>query len=212
MPRFSTVLFDLDGTLIDTNELILRSFAYTSQVHLGRPWTKEELLPHFGLPLREQLQLLAPGRVEELLTTYSRFNEVEHDRLARPVPQARRVLSALQRSGIKLGVVTSKRRHLAERALRHFRLWPYFQAVVCCEDTERHKPYPEPVLLALERLEARAADTLFLGDTPCDLLAGKAAGVQTAAVSWSLLPREQLATWEPDFWLSRLTDLLPLCC
>lgn len=211
MPRFSTVLFDLDGTLIDTNELILRSFAHTSQVHLGRPWTKEELLPYFGLPLREQLQRLAPGRVEELLATYSRFNEAEHDRLARPVPQARRVLYALQQNGLKLGVVTSKRRHLAERALRRFRLLTYLQVVVCCEDTERHKLYPEPILLALERLEARAADALFLGDTPYDLQAGKAAGVRTAAVAWSLLPREQLAAWRPDFWLSRLVDLLLLC-
>ncbi|MFO7171591.1 MAG: HAD-IA family hydrolase [Bacillota bacterium] len=210
---WAAVLFDLDGTLIDTNELILASFDHAFRERLGIEVPRAELVRHFGEPLATILARYAPPeRVPELIEAYRAFNLAHHDRLARPIPGVRRALDRLQAAGVLLAVTTSKRRDTALRGLRLFGLEGYFQAVVAWEDASRHKPDPEPVRVTLERLGVPPGDrVLMVGDSVNDLLAGRAAGVRTAAVAWSLVPRADLEACAPDFWLERPEDLVPLC-
>lgn len=206
-----TILFDLDGTLIDSAELILDSFRHTMRVHLGRVPPDAEWLRTMGQPLEAQFLDFARGPAEAaaMLATYLEHNAAAHDRLLRPFPGVREYVGGLADRGYRLGIVTSKRRESALRGLRGcgFEVG-WFAAVVTASDVEHFKPDPEPVRRALERAgEAEPGRTLFVGDSVHDLRAGRAAGTRTAAALWGPYSRAELAPAAPDHWLEQLEAL-----
>ncbi|HHY92922.1 MAG TPA: HAD hydrolase-like protein, partial [Firmicutes bacterium] len=146
MAAFRCVLFDLDGTLIDTNRLIIESFQYTLRKHLGCEAPETEIVSTFGRPLLEGLAHFSREKAPEMLKTYRAYNEARHDATTTLVPGVRETLTALKEAGLALAVVTSKRRGLALRGLQLFGLDAYMDAIVTPEDTTRHKPEPDPVL------------------------------------------------------------------
>ncbi|BDG62108.1 HAD family hydrolase [Caldinitratiruptor microaerophilus] len=213
MPAYRAVLFDLDGTLIDTNDLILTTFRHVLREQLGLEVEPRDLIPYFGEPLRTTVARFAPPeRVDEVVAAYRAYNHAHHDRLARPVPGMAEVLAALRAAGVRLAVTTSKLSEGARRGLRLFGLEPFFEAVVGLEATARHKPDPEPVLRTLERLGLPAGpDVLMVGDSPYDIESGRRAGVRTAAVAWSLHDRAELQARQPDYWVRTPAELVSLC-
>ncbi|MGE5552666.1 MAG: pyrophosphatase PpaX [Betaproteobacteria bacterium] len=210
---YSAVLFDLDGTLLNTVELIVRSYQHTFRQCLGCEVEEEKIVRNIGLTLPEHLGLYQPdpARIEEMVAVYRAFNQDHHDQLTKLFPGVRETLSALAGAGIKLAVVSSKGRRGVEQGLALFGLTHYFQAVVALEDTTRHKPDPAPVTLAVERLRIQPHQALMVGDSLADLEAGRRAGTGTAAVGWSTCPREELLAGRPDHLLVRMGDLLALC-
>jgi pyrophosphatase PpaX len=206
--RFPVVLFDLDGTVIDSGPIILASFRHATRTVLAREIPDRELLEHVGRPLQEQMRLIDPQRVEELVTCYRAHNEPLHDTLAACLG-IDDLLERLHGQGRKLGLVTAKRRATVELAFERLPLAHYFDVVVGAEDTERHKPFPDPLLLALERLGARAEDAAYVGDAPFDIAAARAAGVYAVGVTWGgMHTRERLAEYEPDVLVDDAEELL----
>ena len=207
------VLFDLDGTLLNTIELIVCSYRHTFRECLGLDVPRRDVLARIGWTLPAHLALYRPDpqAVAEMTEVYRRFNLANHDRLARLFPGVRETLAALARAGIRLGVVSSKIRVGVERGLELFDLTRYFRTVICLEDTERHKPDPEPVALGVRRLGLEPGQVVMVGDSPSDLEAGRRAGTGTAAVAWSTFSAEELEAADPDHFLSAVEDLLPLC-
>ena len=214
MPGFSTYLFDLDGTLIDSIELILASFRHTMRTHLGTVPPDAAWRAGFGRPLRPQLARYArdPDQVEEMVATYRAHNRAHHDRLVHRYAGIHEVVMRLREQGATLGIVTSKNRVATEHGLRHCALDRFFAVLVTSDDTTEHKPGPAPVLEALTQLDASAARAVFIGDSPYDCLAGKAAGVSTAAALWGPFSRETLEPHAPDYWLERPEQILQLAC
>jgi pyrophosphatase PpaX len=191
--RYPTVLFDLDGTLIDSGEIILSSFRHATQTVLEREIPDEVLAAAVGgSNIYEQMRAFDEERAEELVRVYREHNEPLHDDLV-AFEGIERVLERLKCEGRQLGIVTAKRRRTVDLAFAILPLERYFDAVVTAEQTEHHKPHPEPVLTALERLGSEPAEAAFVGDSPFDMGAGKAAGVFTVAVSWGKIhPVERL--------------------
>ncbi len=177
------MLFDLDGTILDTTDLILKSFVHTFNEGLHRTVTHEELVMHFGRPLAAQFQLMCPDlpdpEIERLVAIYREHNERLHDQWARVVPGADRGLRALHARGFPLGIVTSKREDLTLHGLELFGLHELFHVIVHAESTTRHKPHPEPVELARKLLGGSAEETAYVGDSPYDMMAGRSSGVHT---------------------------------
>lgn len=208
----STILFDLDGTLIDSVELILSSYRHTLRVHRGMVPPDEVWLEGLGTPLTVQFRKLTddPAEVDAMVATYRAYNLANHDQAVREFPGVRDAVEALSRQQVRLGVVTSKTRKGAYRGLRTCGYDGLFEVVVGADDVERPKPDPEPVRRALELLDAPAAQAVFVGDSPHDLAAGRAAGVQTAAVLWGPFPRSVLERQAPDHWISTPGDLAGL--
>jgi pyrophosphatase PpaX len=206
------VFFDLDGTLADTIELILRSYRHTMRTHLGEAPPDERWLATSGTPLREQLKDFARSaeEAEAMLETYTTFQRAVHDEMVRPCPGAHEVLGTLRERGARLAVVTSKRGAVARRTMEVCGIWEAVDLVVAAEDVVRGKPDPEPVHRALDALElgAHAERVLFVGDSPFDLRAGRAAGTRTAAVSWGAFERDALEAERPDYFLEGLEELL----
>ena len=199
-----TCLFDLDGTLIDSIELILSSYRHTLIAHRGEAPARDFWLAGLGTPLAQQFAHFSedPHEIEAMVATYRAHNLAHHDALVREYPGALAGVRALRARGLALGVVTSKRADSARRGLALSGFDGLFDTLVAVDDVLRHKPDPEPVLCALERLDASAATAIFVGDSPHDLAAGRAAGVRTAAALWGPFPRAWLAREEPDVWLA----------
>jgi pyrophosphatase PpaX len=211
-PRYRGILFDLDGTLVDSLELILSSYRYTMSVHLGHVPPDEAWLSTMGKPLKVQLECFAdsPERLEAMFATYIAHNEAHHERLTRPFPRMKETVTALHRAGYRLAVVTSKIGEHAIRELRTCGLHGLFHGLVSATDVQRPKPDPEPVLLGLRSIDTSARETLMIGDSLYDLQAARAAGVDCAAALWGPFDRERLAPGQPDYWLEDVSELLAL--
>lgn len=208
----NTILFDLDGTIINTNELIISSFIHVMEKNFpGQPYTREQIIPHMGTTLEHQLQTFS-GRQEvaDLVADYREYNYAHHDELIAEFPRVREVISTLHAKGITLGIVTTKIRPTTLLALEMFELGQYMDVIVTVQDVEHPKPHPEPVLTAIEQLGADPACTLMVGDSPADIKSAKAAGVTAAGVAWSLKGEEELRKYHPDVILQDITDLYDL--
>ena len=209
---FSTYLFDLDGTLIDSVELILASFHHTRHVHFGDRLPDDVYLATMGTPLREAFRLMVDTQeaVDEMVRTYVDFNLSQHDRMVRPYPGVMTMLGELRERGARVGIVTSKMNEHAWRGLRVASMNNVVDVLVGADDVSHGKPHPAPVHRALEVLGASPDDTVFAGDSPHDIEAGNRAGVASAAALWGPFSRPVLEAAGPRYWLPRPQDILAL--
>ncbi|MBI5364722.1 MAG: HAD-IA family hydrolase [Planctomycetes bacterium] len=207
-----TVLFDLDGTLIDSIELIRRSYEHTLRAHLGRGMEQAGWLAGLGRPLAWQFAQCArdASEIEAMITTYRAWNLAHHDELVRPYPGIVDAVRALHARGAALAVVTSKAHASARRGLRHCGFGDLFEVVIGVDDVKEHKPHPAPVLAALRSLQREANTAVMVGDSPHDLTSGRAAGTKTAAVAWGPFEAVELRASEPDHWIETPMQLVRL--
>ncbi len=210
MPNISTVLFDLDGTLIDSLRLILDSYHHTLKQHGLPARTDEEWLRGVGTPLTVQLAEWRDdaGTLEAMIGTYREFNLMHHDRMVSIYPRILDAVREIKAAGIQTGLVTSKNRHGALRGLTLVGLEALMDVLVCADDVTNPKPHPEPVEKALALLGADPVRTLYVGDSVHDIHSGRSAGVLTAAALWGPFRRDQLEAAGPDYWLENPDDLV----
>jgi pyrophosphatase PpaX len=207
--RHETVLFDLDGTVVDSGAIILASMRHATREVLGRDFPDEQLMSAVGGPgLEAQMQAFAPNRVADLVRVYRAHNEPLHDELACCTGMDD-LLVRLRDEGRQLGIVTAKRRATVELAFARLPIGHLFDVVVCGDETERHKPDPEPLLLACRRLGVAPGDAAYVGDAPFDVQAARAAGMAAIAVTWGgIHARERLRAEEPDALVDTVEELL----
>jgi len=223
------ILFDLDGTLIDSTDLVLQCFRHSWESVVGFYHSREALLQTFGTPLRAAMHRLlstsqdasegmhsqarevsADYLIDQLLASYRAFNSANHDKLARPFEGISDVLKELRRRGYLIGVVTSKGRDLALRGLRLCALEGLIDSAIFLEDTEVHKPSPEPILAALKNLSRPCETAAYVGDSPHDIAAARAAGVLSVAALWGPASRIELERENPDLIAESIGDLLEI--
>jgi pyrophosphatase PpaX len=224
------ILFDLDGTLIDSTDLILQCFRHSWETVCGFCHSREALLQTFGTPLRAAMYRLlnstghyksksilaaeteanADDLVNQLLAAYRAFNAANHDKLARPFKGTCEVLQELRRRGYLIGIVTSKGRDLALRGIRLCSLEGLIDSAIFLEDTEVHKPRPEPILAALKNLSRPCETAAYVGDSPHDIAAARAAGVLAVAALWGPASRIELERENPDLIAESIGDLLQI--
>ena len=207
-----TVLFDLDGTLLDSIRHILDSYHHTLEVHCLPARTDEEWLAGIGTPLRVQFGPWAhePALFDALIETYRDYNIANHDTRVAAYPGVVELVRGIRAQGARTGLVTSKQRIGAMRGLERLGLVDEMEVVIAADDVTNPKPHPEPVLMALERLGEKAASSLYVGDSVHDMECGRKAGVATAAVLWGPFTRAHLAPAEPTYWVARPADVLEL--
>jgi len=210
----NTFLFDLDGTIIDSIELILRSYRHTMALHRSdEPMPPDDLwIKGLGTPLWAQFGEITDDKeeIEAMVQTYRTYNLAHHDALVKPYEGVVDEIRRLKEHGKKLGLVTSKLRDGAMRGLRVSGLDQAFDLVLGCDDVTHSKPHPEPVLKAVEKLGVSKESTVFIGDSRHDMESGRAAGVKIAAVLWGPFDRAHLEDLSPDYWLEKPRDLREL--
>ncbi|MCP1310037.1 pyrophosphatase PpaX [Paenibacillus tyrfis] len=206
-----TVLFDLDGTIVDTNELIIQSFLHTFEGITAEPVTREHIVPNMGRPLIEQMVFFS-GReqVDDLVQKYRAFNIAHHDELVREFPNVRETLAQLHAAGVKLGVVTSKIRQTTEMGLKLTGLYDYFGTIVTVDDVGKAKPDPEGIHKAVQELGGDLSSALMVGDSHYDIEAAHNAGIPSVAVAWSLKGTEYLKQYNPTHIIQDMRDIVPI--
>jgi len=212
-PPYGTFLFDLDGTLLDSVELILSSYRHTLRAHRGEVPPDSVWLAGLGTPLRAQFRQFTNDdeEIAAMVATYRDYNLAHHDKMARPFPGIPEAVRALAAKGVHIGLVTSKLRSGAFRGIARLGLEAEIETTIGADDVgDLHKPHPEPVHAALRALDQPAASAVFVGDSPHDMAAGRAAGVATAAVTWGPFPSDALEKHLPDHWINDPVELLAL--
>ena len=204
--RLPVVLFDFDGTVVDSGPIILASMRHATETVLQRSYTEQELMASVGGPgLEAQMEVFGPGRVDELVRVYRTHNEPLHDTLE-TFPGIEALLVRLRDEGRTLGLVTAKRRSTVELAFARLPIAHLFDTVVGGDDTTRHKPSPEPLLLGLERLGATAGEAAYVGDSPYDMQAAKAGGLYAVGVTWGRI-HERKALSDADVVVDTAEEL-----
>lgn len=208
--NITTILFDLDGTLIDTNELIIASFLHTLEKYYPTKYKREDVLPFLGPTLRETFEPMDNDRVDEMIATYRAFNISNHDSFVTIFPTVLETVQTLKDQGFKLGIVTTKISDVVMMGLKLTKLDTLFDVIVALDHVQKAKPDPEPIYKALEQLGSKPEEAIMVGDNHHDILAGKNAGTKTAGCSWSIKGREHLAQFNPDYMLEEMADLLQI--
>lgn len=208
--NITTLLFDFDGTLLNTNELIIQTFSTVLEKHFPDSYGREEILDFIGPSLNQTFDIIAPSRSEELVKEYRELNRTLHDDLVTGYDGVEETLHILKKRGIKLAIVSTKRKETILHGLRLMGVSELFDVIISLDDVENPKPDPEPILKALEAVSSSASESLMIGDNSHDIEGGKNAGVRTAAVAWSVKGEKFLASLNPDYMLHHMSDLLEL--
>ncbi|UQD53353.1 pyrophosphatase PpaX [Bacillus methanolicus] len=208
--KINTVLFDLDGTLIDTNELIISSFLHTLEKYYPGKYKRADVIPFMGPTLEETFEGINKDWAEDMAKTYREFNISNHDLFVKEFDGVYETVRILKENGFKLGIVTTKRLDVALKGVKLTKLDEFFDCIVAIEHVKKPKPDPEPILLALEQLRSVPEEALMVGDNHHDIFGGKNAGTKTAGVAWSLKGKDYLAQFEPDYMLDNMSDLLSI--
>jgi pyrophosphatase PpaX len=206
-PRWPVVLFDLDGTLADTIGLIVASYNHAFQEVMGTERDEAEIRSWIGRPLIESFAAVAPEHAEELDRVYREWNIANTERLLRAYPGVAELLADLEGAGLRTGVVTSKRRETALLAMRGVGIEGLAPLLSTLEDTEKHKPLPDPLLHGAARLGVDPADCVYVGDAAVDVAAARAAGMAAIGVTWGAVPREVLEAEEPEVVVDTVEEL-----
>jgi len=205
------LIFDLDGTLIDTREVIAMSLNTAFQKHIGQVFPIIELQKSFGLSISEIFIKYAKDKARDCEHTYTEEYLTHFTDHARLYPNTLEVLDELIKRGYQMSIVTSKSRIRTTRELEYFALTSFMDAVVTEDDTTIHKPNPEPILKALDLVGRSSFGAVYIGDAPTDIIAGRKAGVLTMAVTWGYHSLEELEKCNPDFMIMNICDLLNIC-
>lgn len=204
---YKALLFDLDGTLLNTNELIIESFLHVLGERFPGKYNREAVLPFLGPPLFETFDGIDATLTESLIISYRTWNMEHHDRMVAPFEGVVETLRQLKKDGYKMAIVSTKRREMIDKGLQLMECGELFDTIIGFEDVTRTKPDPEPIQIALQRIGANKEDALMIGDNFHDIV-GQRAGVDTAAVAWSIKGESFLATYNPTYMLHQISELL----
>ena len=206
----TTLLFDFDGTLLDTNELIIQTFLSVLGKRYPGRFAREDVLHFLGPTLKETFDGIDATLSEELIEEYRAWNLEMHDQMVVEFEGVSETLRILKARGIKMAIVSTKRQGMIQRGLKRMDIEDIFEVIIGIDDVVNIKPDPEPILLALERLEASKEESLMIGDNSHDIEGGHNAGVRTAGVAWTAKGEAYLATFKPTYMLQHISELLEL--
>jgi len=207
------ILFDFDGTLVNTNDVILASWQHTYRHYLGHEMPVDHITSCFGEPLLLTMEREFPGvDPQESADVYRQFQMENADKLVTIIPGIKELLADLKAAGYVLGIVTSRTRESALRYMDMFGITSYFSDLVTCDDTTVHKPNPEPILLAMSKLGASAEESIMIGDSPFDIKCANNAGVDSVMVNWRITCDETsvIDDAKVDYWIHQPSDLVEL--
>ncbi len=210
MKKVETILFDFDGTLFNTNELIVRTFQHVLDEYYPGEYTEEDIAPFLGPPLIDTFQQIDPNRYEELVAEYRRWNIAHHDDYAHEFEGVSEALRALKRRGIQLAVVSTKRADILHKGIRQLEANDVFDVIISLDDVQHAKPHPEPLQKAMDAIGAKKETTWMVGDNSHDIEGGHRAGVYTIGVAWSMKGAHYLRQFQPDVIVETMQQIVDL--
>jgi pyrophosphatase PpaX len=207
---FKNILFDFDGTLVDTNELVIEALNKAAEKFTGKRLSAEKLNSVLGYYLEEQMRMISGQHYKEMTAYYSNYYKSMQDLMVKDFPGIKEMLEALKRQGCRMAIISAKGRNGIEHGLKKYAIGQYFDVVVSARDVENNKPHPEPAIKAMKLLSANKEDTLLVGDSPLDMQCGRASGIKTVLVGWTIFPKEKFVGLEPDFYVKSPQEIIDI--
>jgi pyrophosphatase PpaX len=204
------LLFDFDGTLLNTNDLIIKTFMHVLDERFPGQYSPQDCINFIGPSLIETFEQIAPNEVDEMIDKYRKWNHEHHDELVTEYDGVVTTLEQLKEQGIRLAIVSTKKRDTIKKGLEIMGASHLFEFIIGLDDVKNVKPNPEPVLLAIEKLGINKDEAIMIGDNYHDIEAGKNAGVKSVGVAWSIKGEDFLRQYNPDFIVHHMTDLLTI--
>ncbi|MDF7683002.1 HAD-IA family hydrolase [Lactobacillus sp. ESL0679] len=205
-----TILFDWDGTLLNSNDLINESNMYALNKYGDHTFTVDEVKPFNGRHLIDVYRELYPGLEDKILYAYNTYSDLRHDQSVRLFPDVKEVLQKLKNLGCHLGVVSMKRKYMVNHGLNLFNLASVFDVVIGGDECKRRKPDAEPILIAMQKINANPKETLMIGDNWQDIESANNAHTRSVFVTWSQKNYEQIRPYQPTYCIDRMSDLLQI--
>lgn len=211
--KYKAILFDFDGTIMDTNDIIIQSWQHTFQTIEGKNRPLEEITSSFGEPLSITMQTFFPNHdTEEMVGTYRDYQRKVYAEKVHMFPGISDLITTLKANDYLVAIVTSRLWESTTQGLYKFDIAHLFDAVVSAEDTHVHKPDPTPCLICLEKLGVKPEEAIFVGDSKFDVLCAKNAGVKSVLVGWSICVSDEQkeGLYKPDYFIEKPEDLLAI--
>lgn len=205
-----TILFDWDGTLLNSNDLINQSNIHALNQYCEHQYTEDEVKPFNGPPLIQVYKEIYPEKAEEILAAYRAFNGEHHDEMVHLFPNVVTVLRALKTQHITLGVVSTKRRKMVIQGIELFHLSDVFDVVIGGDSCSVHKPHGDPILQGMKEVQAEKATTIMVGDNWQDIEAANNAGIRSVFVEWSQKSLAEMKPYNPTATIQTMNQLLAL--
>lgn len=210
---FNTIIFDFDGTVANTNRLVIQSWQKVYLTLTGKEEDESVIKATFGEPLAVSMEKAFPGTpVEEAIAIYRNHQKDIYEDMIEPFPGMTKLIEDLKKQGYRVGIATSRLKNTTMIGLRKFGLTDLLDSLVTCEDTEKHKPDPAPALISLEKLGACAEDTLMVGDSMFDIKCAHNAGIKAVLVGWAEAVSQEDMTGPdaPEFMIEKAEDLFEI--
>lgn len=207
---FKYLLFDFDGTIMDTNQLIIDALNATSEEYLGEKLTQDEINSIFGKYLEDQMKQLSEIHYKEMMHFYREYYNNHQDEMVTMFFGIKDLLKALKINGCNTAIVSAKGRNGILHGLKKFNIENFIDVVVSAHDVIYNKPHPEPALKAMSLFNADSESTLMIGDSPYDIICGKNAGIKTVLVDWTIFPKDSVYSLNPDFIIKSSNELLEI--
>lgn len=207
MKKMEAVLFDFDGTIADTNELISESHYRVVEEYFPGRFQRDKMQSFNGPSLDDIYSHLDNFKKEEMIKKYRDYMMEMHDDAITMFPGIKELLVTIHDSGIKVGIVSAKRKDILQQGVRVLEIEPYVDTLIGFGDYQKSKPNPESILLALDKLNATPSEAMMVGDNYHDIEAGNSAGTQSVFVEWSEKSVESILPYQPDFIVSNSKEL-----
>lgn len=208
--KTTALLFDFDGTLLDTNDLILQTFMQIFDERFPGQYSTEDCLKFLGPSLKQTFDELTPGETDDMIAKYRKWNRLHHDELVKGYNGVVETLEQLHTMGIKLAIVSTKSKDGLDLGMNVLGVGHLFDVIIGNDDVTHVKPHPEPILLALQQLGVPKEQAIMIGDNSHDIEGGRNAGIRTAGVAWSAKGEEFLKQYKPDYMLQHMQDLIKI--
>ncbi|HCY74563.1 MAG TPA: phosphatase [Ignavibacteriales bacterium] len=195
--KFKGIIFDVDGTLTFTNQLIFDSFNHITKKYLGKSFSDDEIIALFGPTEDVILKEMCKEEYEDARKDYYTYYKNNHD-IAQLYDGIKELVIDIYNAGILLSIFTGKGRTSALITLDELGLTTYFDMIVSGDDVENHKPSPEGILMFLNKHNFNPKDVLMIGDAPSDIIAANKSGVEIASVVWDSYAEKEVKKLNPN--------------
>lgn len=210
---FTTVVFDFDGTIMNTNDVVIASWKHAYKTIKGIEVPEEKIIETFGEPILISMEREFPEMTpNEAVEIYRKYQEEHKDRLVKLFPGMDQLCKEVKARGYKTAIVTSRTRNSLIGYLTKFNMLEDFDVIVTCDDTKVHKPDPEPMLIALDKMGTKPEEALMVGDSMYDILCAKNAGCQSVLVGWALAvsQEDKVGPNAPEYFMEKPEDLFQI--
>lgn len=207
MHKFSCFVFDIDGTIVSTNELIFASYNHVTKKYLDRILSKEEIIALFGPPEDIILEEWFGDKAAQVKEDYYKFYTDNHNSMAKEIDGLEEVLQLIKSKSIPMAIFTGKGRKTSLITLEKIGMLDYFDLLVTGDDVQNHKPAPDGLFKILNHYKFEPEEVLLIGDAPSDIEAAKSAGVKSATVLWDCYAEEEVHKLNGDYYFSTVNEL-----